>query len=60
MSLMKSLDFHFLLHLFIFYHVRACMWQSEDNLRELTFSFHYVGPGNLTQVIRLGTKNFYL
>lgn len=29
----------------------VCMW-SEDKLQELTLSFHRVGPGDLTQVVR--------
>lgn len=29
-------------------------YMSEDTLRKLVFSFHYVGPGDPTQVIRLG------
>lgn len=30
---------------------------SEDNLRELILSFHHVGPGSYTQVIRYGGKH---
>jgi hypothetical protein len=35
----------------------ALLWDSEDNLWELILSFHYVGPGNHTQVIRYGSKH---
>lgn len=32
------------------------VWTPGDNLRELTLSFHYVGPQNPTQVIGFGDK----
>lgn len=32
---------------------KPCMYRS-DNLRELVFPFHHVGPGEPTQAIRLG------
>lgn len=33
-----------------------CMWGSENGLRELVVSYHYVGRGDQTQVVRLGGK----
>lgn len=33
---------------------------SEDNLRESGFSFHHTGPGDRTQVSKLGCKRLYL
>lgn len=33
---------------------------SEDNMRESGFSFHHTGPGNRTQVSKLGCKHLYL
>lgn len=35
------------------------MWQSEDNLRESTPSFHHVGLGTQTQVVRWRCRCFY-
>lgn len=37
-------------------HGTAQVWRSEDNLQESSFSFYHVGPGNQTQVIRLGNE----
>ena len=36
------------------------MERIEDNLRELVFSVHYVGPRDQTHIIRLGGKHLYL
>lgn len=30
------------------------MWTSEDNMQEAVLSVHSVGPGDQTQVLRLG------
>ena len=38
----------------------ACVWRSENNLRELVLSFHHVGLGDWTQDIRLGSKSHCL
>lgn len=35
------------------------LWRSEDNLRELILSFHYVGSRNQTQVTGQGSKSLY-
>jgi hypothetical protein len=36
------------------------MWGgTEDNLRELVFSFHRVGPENWARVVRLGSNHLY-
>lgn len=35
----------------------AHVWRSEDNLPELVPSSYHVGPGNETQVVRLGTRH---
>lgn len=41
--------------------VQLCMlgWRSEENLWQLFFSFHHVGPGHRIQVIRLESKSLY-
>lgn len=36
------------------------MWRSEDDLQELDHSFYHPGPGDGTQVIRLGGKHLCL
>lgn len=40
-------------------HVTVYVRRSEDNLEELVLSFHYMGSGDQTQVIRLGGKPLY-
>lgn len=40
-------------------HVTVCVWRSEDNLQELVLSFHCVGSGDQTQVVRPGSKRVY-
>jgi hypothetical protein len=37
----------------------VCMLRSENNLWELVLFFHFVGPGNLTLIVRLGSKHLY-
>lgn len=37
---------------------RACV--AEDNFRELVLALYHVGSGAQTQVIRFGSKCFYL
>lgn len=41
-------------------HTTAEVWRSEGSLRELLLFFQQVGLGNLTWVIRLGSKRFAL
>lgn len=52
------LSFFFKKHILIYFYpicghryAIVCMW-SENNLQELTLSFHHVGPGDFTQVVR--------
>lgn len=33
-----------------------CVWRSEDNLQEYVFSFHHMGSGDQTQVVKLGSN----
>lgn len=40
-------------------HVTVYVWRSEDNVEELVLSFHYMGSGDQTQDIRLGSKPLY-
>lgn len=42
-----------------FTHVLLQVWRSEDNLKELIFSFH-VGPENGTLVLRPDSEHPYL
>lgn len=35
------------------------VWKAEDNLQELFFSLHHVGPRGSTQVTRLGSMCLY-
>lgn len=35
------------------------VWRSGDNVKELVLSFHQVGPGARTQVMKLGGKRLY-
>lgn len=35
------------------------MWRTEQ-LRELVVSFHHLGPGDQSQVIRVGSMSLYL
>lgn len=37
-----------------------CMWRSKDSFWELVLSFHYVGSGDETRVMRLGGGRVYL
>lgn len=32
----------------------ACVWRAEDNFREPVLSFHHMGSGDQTQVVKLG------
>lgn len=40
-------------------HDTAPVWRLEDNSQELVLSFHCMGSGDRTQVIRLGSKRLY-
>lgn len=40
-------------------HVTAYLWRAEDHFQESILSFHYVGPRDWTQVVRLGSKYLY-
>lgn len=41
-------------------YARACVWRSEDSLRELVLSLSHMDPRDGTQVFGLGSKYFYL
>lgn len=41
------------------YTCASLLWRSEGNLQEVALSPYHVGPGNLTQVVRLGSKQLY-
>lgn len=57
-----------LINLYVYVHVcicmqlyaRACVWRSEDSLRESVLSLSHMDPRNGTQVFGLGSKYFYL
>lgn len=54
----------FFIHLFI-YLVFVCgshelTWRLENNSRESVLSFHFIGPGNRTYVVKLGSRCLYL
>lgn len=38
----------------------AVLWRSKDNLQESFLSFHHMGPGDPTQVMKIGGKYLYL
>lgn len=38
----------------------ALLWSSGDNFQALSLSFHQVGPGDQTQVVRLSCKPLHL
>jgi hypothetical protein len=62
MLFIDELNFIFVLRLTYFVHAYVPstpgVWKSEDSLNESTISFHRVGHGDATQVIRLG-KHLY-
>lgn len=41
-------------------HIRVPVLTSEDNVKDLVLIFHYMSPGDQTQVIRMGRKHPYL
>lgn len=43
-------------HTHIYVHATACIWRSEDNLRESGASFYHVGPGHQTRVVSFGKQ----
>lgn len=38
----------------------ACVWRSEDSMKESVLAFYHVGPCGQTQVIRLGSRGLYV
>lgn len=46
-------------HMCVYIYTMACMRRSEDNLGEWVLSFHHVGPGDQTQIVRFGGKYPY-
>lgn len=44
--------------IFVYVYVTMWIWREEQNFRQSVFSFHYVGPADLTQVIRLSDSPF--
>lgn len=45
-----------LLFLHVCVHMPQCVWKPENNFQELVLSFNSVGPGDRTQVSRLGSR----
>jgi hypothetical protein len=41
--------------MFVYMHAIIYIWRLGDNLQESVLSFHYVGPRDGTQVIRMGS-----
>lgn len=42
------------------YALMVPVWRSEDKFQESVLSFNCVGPGDQTQVVKLGDKCLYL
>lgn len=42
--------------IYMYVSVYHSIWRSEENLWELVLSFHFVCPGDQTQVVRLWTQ----
>lgn len=38
----------------------ACIWHTEDHMREPHLSLYYVGSRNVALAVRLGSKQLYL
>ena len=43
-----------------YYVCTCCMWSSDNNLRDLFFSFYHVCSGDQTKVVRLGSEQVSL
>lgn len=40
-------------------YIHVTAWVSEDNLQESVLSFHHIGSGNQTQVVKFNRKHLY-
>lgn len=61
-KIVRNTIFHFVV-LIYFLKGKGCMrhstWWSEDSFQESVLSFHHVGPGNRTSVVRLGGNRLH-
>jgi hypothetical protein len=54
-----KMGFVLLCFYFVCASITVRIWQSENNFVKLVLSFHHIGPGDQSQIIRLGGKHFY-